>query len=196
MKPTEELMQEHNTILQMLTILERTCGMLDTGFEIDAHDLQKMLEFLKVFGDGCHHAKEEQGLFPALEQSGIPRDHGPIGIMLAEHDLGRKYFRGMSDALKESLAGNKPWHRSGVFSKNARAYAILLRAHIEKENKILFPMADVALTKERQTELSREFKRFELERIGPEKHEALHALLQDLKAAYLPKSDPIEPRAQ
>ena len=184
MKPTEELMQEHDAILEMLDILEQAVERLDAGREVRIDDLQQMLDFLKVFADGCHHAKEEKFLFPALEQAGISRDHGPIGVMLAEHDLGRKYIGGMADAIHMLRLDATHWQHAAAFSKNARAYANLLKAHIQKENRILFPMADMALPEERQQILLQEFTRIESN--SSTSHEAIRAVLQDLRTTYLP----------
>jgi hemerythrin-like domain-containing protein len=36
------------------------------------------LVFLKEFADRCHHGKEEDFLFPALEKAGIKKEGGPI----------------------------------------------------------------------------------------------------------------------
>jgi hemerythrin-like domain-containing protein len=57
--------------------------------------------------------------------------------------------------------------------------------HIEKENKVLFPMADVHLTLEVQQGLARDFEKLELEEIGAGKHEEFHQLLHELKGVYL-----------
>jgi hemerythrin-like domain-containing protein len=155
MTPTEELMQEHSAITSMLQILERRCSLLDAGKDVPATDIQKMMEFFKVFADGCHHAKEELHLFPALEQAGVPREHGPIGVMLGEHDLGRKYVRGMGEAFERYMVGEK--NQARMFSQNARSYINLLVAHIEKENQVLFPLADRVLSIRGQDDLSRAF---------------------------------------
>jgi len=57
--------------------------------------------------------------------------------------------------------------------------------HIEKEDNILFPMADMSLPEERQKNLSEEFESLERERIGIGKHEEFHRLLHNLKSFYL-----------
>jgi hemerythrin-like domain-containing protein len=105
-KPTEELMKEHSAIQLMLEILSEACTRLESGGKVVVTDLKKMLEFLKEFADGCHHAKEERHLFPALERAGIPRERGPIGVMLAEHNLGRSHIRRMSSAISGLAAGD------------------------------------------------------------------------------------------
>lgn len=89
MFPTEQLKDEHSGIKSMLDILAKVCDRLESGERVDQRHLDKILEFLNVFVDKSHHAKEEDILFPAMERAGIPREGGPIGVMFAEHRLGR-----------------------------------------------------------------------------------------------------------
>jgi len=73
MNYTEQLKEEHKGIILMLRVLEQMCDRLDAGEPVDLDHLERSVEFLKVFADTCHHAKEEELLFPAMEQAGIPR---------------------------------------------------------------------------------------------------------------------------
>lgn len=182
MKPTEELLEEHTAIRTMLGILESACQQIDAGQAPNPTDLGKMLEFLKVFADKCHHAKEEQYLFPAMEQAGVPKEQGPIGVMLAEHDLGRTFIGSMVKELDRYTSGEKAVLQK--FAREARGYAQLLDQHIEKENQILFPLADRILSKEVLEHLSTDFERMEVEVIGSGRHEEFHAWLRELKEAY------------
>jgi len=182
MKPTEELLQEHTAIRTMLGILESACQQIDTGRAPNPADLEKMLEFLKVFADKCHHAKEEQYLFPAMERAGMPKEQGPIGVMLAEHDLGRTHVRSMVKELERYKAGEKTALQK--FAREARGYAQLLDQHIEKENQILFPLAERILSGEDLEHLSTDFERMEIEVIGSGRHEMFHAWLRELKEVY------------
>ena len=182
MKPTEELGREHQAITVMLNVLENVCKRIESGVSVDQEDLSAMVNFLKVFADGCHHGKEEEYLFPALERAGIPRQNGPIGVMLAEHAMGRNFVKSMSNALGGGAAGQ--WTESAQFVQNARGYINLLTAHIQKENLVLFPMADQRLTPETQEELVKGFERVETEKVGAGVHEEFHALLGSLKQKY------------
>jgi hemerythrin-like domain-containing protein len=65
---------------------------------------------------------------------------------------------------------------------NGHGYIQLLRAHIAKENTILFPMADRVLTREDQTELAAAFDRFETQETGAGVHGASIARLKELEA--------------
>lgn len=186
MKPTEQLKEEHEAIKLMLRISEKVCEKLESGEEVDPEHLEQIVEFIKVFADKCHHGKEEDLLFTAMEEAGIPKKGGPIGVMLTEHDMGRGYVKGMSEAVAKYKGGDRKV--SSAIVGNARNYIALLTQHIDKEDNILYPMADMHLSEERQKELLEEFERVEREKIGVGKHEEFHELLNHLREVYLKDS--------
>ncbi|MEM2964829.1 MAG: hemerythrin domain-containing protein [Candidatus Bathyarchaeia archaeon] len=177
MRSTEQLKEEHKAIKLMLKILESICKRLENNQEIPKEHFEETLEFIKVFADKCHHGKEEDLLFPAMEKAGVPREGGPISVMLMEHNMGRDYVKGMSESVI-SRDFNK-------FMENARGYIKLLNQHIDKEDNILYVMADMHIQESEQEELLRRFEKLERERIGPGKHEELHKLLHRLEEVYL-----------
>jgi hemerythrin-like domain-containing protein len=183
MGPLEDLRAEHEGILLMLRILERVCARLVPGGRLDMTHLDKIMEFFVVFVDKCHHGKEEEFLFPALEETGVPREGGPIGVMLREHAAGRTYVSQMRQTLTGYKAGN-PGAGEG-FQQHARQYTELLRQHIDKENNVLFVMAESRLPRAKEKELGRAFEKLEKERIGEGRHEEFHALLDQLQREYL-----------
>ena len=183
MGPIDQLKEEHQGVLRMLDILESVCGRLEEGTEADLSNLDRILEFLKVFVDTCHHAKEEECLFPALEEAGIPREAGPIRVMLMEHAEGRERIREMTEALAALHGGDRSAARA--FAENARAYGELLRSHIRKEDDVLFPMAEDCLSEGKRKELAEEFEKVEEERVGHGRHEAFHAMMEELGSIYL-----------
>ncbi|MDP3888755.1 MAG: hemerythrin domain-containing protein [bacterium] len=177
MTATEQLKQEHEAILLMLQILEEISERLKNKKEVDLNDLKKILEFIRVFSDKCHHGKEEDLLFPALEKAGVPKDGGPIEMMLTEHDSGRAYIKGLSSALESKSIKE--------IIENIDNYVSLLREHIDKENNILYQIADMHLSQKEQENLLKEFEKLEEERIGHGKHEEFHKLLEGLEKLYL-----------
>jgi hemerythrin-like domain-containing protein len=183
MKATEQLRNEHEGIKLMMRILERLSGKLEAGGEVDPEHLEQIAEFFRVFADKCHHGKEEDILFPAMEASGIPSEGGPIGVMLLEHEKGRGYIVGMAEAVAKYKAGDKK--AAPVIASNARNYIALLTHHIEKENAVLFPMADAHVSAKQQDSMFEEFEKIEAEKIGVGKHEEFHRLLDKLSAIYL-----------
>ena len=182
MTPTEQLKEEHEAIKLTLRVIEKISQKIDAGEKIDAKHLDMILEF-KVFADKCHHGKEEDVLFPAMVAVGIPKEGGPVGVMLQEHDVGRGFVRGMSDGIERYKKGDRS--APGIFASNARGYAELLAQHIYKEDNILYPMADSHIPEKRQREMLEEFEKIEQERIGAGKHEQFHKNLDLLKSVYL-----------
>ncbi len=180
MKPTEVLMQEHRAIERLLAVLESACDDLEQGAPVPPQVFADALEFVRVFADQCHHGKEEETLFPLLESHDVPRDGGPLGTMLGEHDQGRAYVRAMGEALGRF---DQPGAKED-FIENARSYSELLHAHIAKEDDVLFPMADMLLSDQEQDALARQFERVEDERIGPREHARMEALLESLERGY------------
>ncbi len=158
MKPTDTLKEEHRVIERGLVALDRAVERLELGEEVPREILEKAVDFIRGFADGCHHQKEEDILFPYLEKKGLTRDQGPVAVMLAEHDVGREHVRGMSEAIEAGA------HQA--FVAHARAYLELLGDHIAKEDSVLFPMADQMMTTVESEELSGEFEHVEEELEG------------------------------
>ncbi len=183
MKPTAILIKEHDAIMVMLNILEMVRLRLDTGENVKSINLENIVEFFKVFADKCHHGKEEDLLFPALEEYGIPNEGGPIGVMLSEHVIGRDNVKGMGNSIDDYKEGKES--ASKDFVRYARNYIALLTEHIDKENNVLFKMADMHIPAERQQSLLLDFERAEEEKIGPGVHEKFHRLLEELSGVYL-----------
>lgn len=182
MKAIEELMAEHDAVLAALGILDRITQALVERRSGAQEDLEAILDFFTGFVDGCHHAKEEEHLFPELERRGVRRDGGPIGVMLSEHVLGRKSIAGMKEGLARLRSGEVG--AVDAIRRHQSAYGEMLSAHIGKENNVLFPMAERFIPAAVADGLADRFEEFELVKVGPGKHEAYHALLDSLASRY------------
>ncbi len=139
MELCESLKAEHDVILHVIDSIEREAAQVEAGGDVRHEFFADAIAFVREFADGVHHQKEEKILFPRMVEAGVPKEGGPIGVMLYEHDEGRAHIRAMNAALPQA-AGDGEARR--VLIREARGYVSLLRAHIEKENMILFPMAD------------------------------------------------------
>src|SRR4051812_11028397 len=158
MRAIQLLMDEHEIILHGLRVLEALADRAARGAEVPAKAVADAIEFLRQFADVHHHHKEEEILFPALEEAGLPRDGGPLGVMLHEHDQGRQLISRLREAAPDAASDVGSRER---FASAARAYVALLTAHIEKENYVLFPMADQALGVAEGRRVDEEFDAFE-----------------------------------
>jgi hemerythrin-like domain-containing protein len=180
---TETLRREHEAILSMLGAAEKAAERLGNGDEVPPGILNGILEFFQMFADRCHHGKEEDLLFPLLEKKGLPRQGGPIGVMLHEHTIGRGLIREMAAAGKALESGDSS---AGVlWARAALQYSGLLSAHIQKENDILFVMAERLLTDAEQAQLSEAFEAVENDKMGPGTHERLHAKMTEIQGELL-----------
>lgn len=173
MKPTETLRHEHQIILLVLTGAETEAR---RGADLDLGKAAQMADFFRNFADKCHHAKEEGYLFPTLVQRGMPQDEGPIAVMLSEHNQGRAHVRAIFEELEKAAPDRM------AVADHLEAFVDLLRAHIGKEDNVLFPMADQLLTEQDQVRLEAEFERVETEEIGEGVHERYHELAHELAA--------------
>lgn len=175
---SQDLRNEHEGILFGLQLLEEMAGRLKDAQTVEVEDLEEMVSFLKLFADKCHHGKEEGLYFPSLEKAGIPREGGPIGVMLNEHIAGRALIARMVAALADKFSPSD-------FADAASQYIELLRAHIEKENQVLFVMGDQRLPADEQARLIEAFEKFEVEVMGEGTHHRLHQMLERFEHKYL-----------
>ena len=184
MQPIKDLKMEHDAVQMTLRILDKICQRIEKSGEImDLQHLDQLLEFFKVFVDKCHHGKEEELLFPALENVGVSREGGPIAVMLHEHQQGRDHVQAMKAALSQYKKGDRK--AAAEFVKSARGYINLLDQHIYKENGVLFPLAEKHLSRQEQEKLWAGFEMIETRKIGVGKHDQFHKMLDELESIYL-----------
>ncbi|MCL4370679.1 MAG: hemerythrin domain-containing protein [Chloroflexi bacterium] len=175
--PTEILMHEHRVIEKAIEVMREMVGILQSGKELPPMLLEETVDFIRNFADACHHAKEEGVLFMAMEARGLPRQGGPTGVMLLEHEQGRAFVRGLAEAVSRYKAGDASAKQTII--ENATGYADLLTQHIQKEDTVLYPMADRILGPAEHHELIKRFEAVEAERPGA--HEKYHALVHELE---------------
>jgi len=143
---TQVMVDEHKLILRMIALVEKNTERLEQGkfrnwqFYLDAVD------FIRNYADRFHHAKEEDVLFIELIENGMPEKQSPIEAMHLEHDQGRAHVRAIEEAAQKALDGETG--QTKIIAENARGYAALLRGHIEKEDDILYPLAERVLPEE------------------------------------------------
>jgi len=178
MKAIELLMNEHRVIERALTLLELATMRIKREEKVSINALNTLLKFFREYADRCHHGKEENSLFPLLEAKGIPREGGPIEVMLYEHQLGRGYIKAMIESL-ESL--DKNIEAKAKFINNALSYITMLRDHIYKEDNILFRIAEEVINESDNIKLLREFEDIEVNRLGPMIHEQLIKSLDSIE---------------
>jgi len=152
MKCTALLMDDHKIILRCLNILEQMATNVANAKLVDPDDLKTMLRFLRVFADDHHQAREESALFPEIMRTAQAND-AAVRQMLFEHDQERSIVEALEDSLYTK--------QGPEFVYFANRLTALIRNHIYKEDHILFPIVDRALSAEQDENVAAELDKFQ-----------------------------------
>jgi hemerythrin-like domain-containing protein len=138
---TASLRRDHDLIEKVIKAMESTIQLLNDGKQIPESILLPVIDFSKNFTDVCHHSKEENSLFPALEQAGMPRNMGPIAMMLMDHERSREIGKEMESSAKDYISSGN----STKLISDMQQYVEHITEHLWKENNRLFMMAEARL---------------------------------------------------
>jgi hemerythrin-like domain-containing protein len=178
MKPTEVLIEEHRVINQVLMALEKAASRLSRGEAVYLRFFNGTSALIHGFTDSYHHKKEEKVLLPALVAAGLPRDSGPVAVMLAEHEEGRQLAHRLRLVTERFQSGEIAARDQVVLS--ALAYVSLVRRHIQKEETVLFPLVEKVLPADQQSQIIEAFERFDREENGIELREKYYGMADRL----------------
>jgi len=134
--PLARFEAEHREALGELDLLEEVVDALDAGESLDQHAMkaQVVLSFLEGTLQRHnqtlqrHNHCEEQALFPLIE------GQAPTAAFADDHTR----LRALEEELEEAL---DPPEDCVAVVKTCRQIIDILRDHIEREDKVLFPMA-------------------------------------------------------
>jgi hemerythrin-like domain-containing protein len=151
MRCVDLLLQDHRIILRALDVLDQMAGRVQNGRTVEKEDVVAIVRFLRVFADTHHQTKEESAFFPELMRTSAA-NNGPLRQMVFEHDQERSLVEGLEEALYTK--------KGAEFVHFANRLASLLRAHIDKEDKVLFKIAETSLSAEQDESISTELNKF------------------------------------
>lgn len=143
---TQVMIDEHQLILRMIALVEQNTALMEQGRFRNWQFFLDAVDFIRNYADRFHHAKEEDVLFIELINNGMPEKQSPIEAMHMEHDQGRAFVRALEEAALKALDGEPG--QIPIIAENAKGYAELLRGHIDKEDSILYPLAERVLPEE------------------------------------------------
>ena len=154
-KATEALEREHQVIQKAVAVMARMVDQLELKHSIEADLLRDLVQFMRVFGDQCHHGKEESYLFPLLEKRGVPATGCPLSALKGEHVKGRQLMADLASAAATYIADEESGRLSLI--QVLQSLITLYPAHIWKEDYLLFPMATKVLSGEDDELLLQQF---------------------------------------
>lgn len=144
MKSVDLMLEEHRLIERMLNVLEACAGRMERGHALESGTLDSILEFLRVYADAGHHAKEEDVFFPALAAQGFEPEASAVNALQAQHEGGRGLLRELREAMTGVRRGNAASRQA--FAATAMEYVALLREHIRLEDHYFPDYASTWLT--------------------------------------------------
>jgi len=104
-----------------------------------------------------HMQKEEGVLFPALE-SFLPSDLGPLAVLRGEHEDVRELYRRVQAAGESRIRGVTDTDLLAKLQHYGAGMTRVLRDHMYKEDRVLFPMVTRFLTTARDAELLKQME--------------------------------------
>jgi len=156
LSPTQILRAEHRQIEEQLNVLTAALRQLgDRGAHVDVLD---RIESVARYIDGemaLHHRKEEDCLFPFLEEF-LASENLRLDARIADHED----LNIMSSKFKEALNECRelePGRRATFAAQMLKGYGLyivhLVREHLLKEDQILFLVAEEYLTPEQEAQI-------------------------------------------
>jgi hemerythrin-like domain-containing protein len=117
-------------------------------------------------------------------ERGFPRERGPLAVMYAEHRAGRERVSALAQVAQGSgpLGGGE----MGSVAETATGFVTLLRGHILKEDRILYPMALGRLTGPELDQMEGQFEAFERSMRVDGRYDQLSRLADALLDAFPP----------
>lgn len=140
LKPLDVLREDHKVVLKKLDVMDGAIRNLDSN----PASLQALKDLIPFFTGEVvvHFAKEEEAVFPEIEKF-IPREGGPTGMMLIEHEDLNNAKANFIKGVEGLTANANSQDAKKLITDNGGHFVSLLRDHIYKEDNILFMMAEM-----------------------------------------------------
>lgn len=138
----EILVAEHRVIRRVLALLMDIADEAVDGADVDADVLRDGIDFLRQFADARHHGKEEDILFAEARSLDVAAG-GLIEEMMAEHVDARGRVSALEFAVQDYADGHGD--AAAALADAVADVDLLYQEHIEKEDRLLFPMLQEVL---------------------------------------------------
>jgi len=142
--------EEHQNLWRVAVTLDLVADEMDAGEPVDPAFFHSVFDYIEHFMDACHHAKEDEYLFPALRRRS-PEAAAVLDRLQIEHRNGPEILR----SLRRQLAA--PASAPGELAGNLRIFAESLKSHIRTEEKDAMPLAREVLLPEDWAVIDRAF---------------------------------------
>jgi hemerythrin-like domain-containing protein len=186
MKPTDNLITEHKEICELLNIMSVIAENIKSKDVFYPNDVDEIIDSMIILLDKSHHGKEEDVFYPELILSGILKEKAPLSINNNEHMLAKRYLNEISSCVVNCKIGID---FSGELLADSLANCVdVIHNHIQREEEIVFPLANEAFSIEKQNEIYKKFEDIEQKNIRHNFNDHLNKLVNNLNNKYLVKA--------
>lgn len=178
MDPIKQLRREHRLIEKAANVVTNLRDQLLSGKELRPNKFWRILDFWSTYADILHHGKEEQLLFPLIEE----RENSTvitttIDRLVAEHTQMLGYIADMRQAARPLFAGKAAARKRVIGS--LEAYIGIIVPHVKLEDQDLFSKISRLLSSQEMAQLTKEFESMDA-RIVPKVHQFFEELIDNL----------------
>ena len=173
MMPVGFLMKEHRLIERMIKLIRLMLQDIDKGKRFDPPFIDVAADFMRTYADRCHHGKEEDILFSALEKKKMSEEHRRImDRLIEEHKLSRSTLKKLVQAKDKYVCGDKGALKE--VSAHLKTIVELYPQHIENEDKHFFIPCMTYFAPEEKSKMIGQMREFDMKMI----HEKYASVLE------------------
>jgi hemerythrin-like domain-containing protein len=140
----EVLREEHRNIEKLLGVLEQELGVFDRRERPDYETLQAIVDYFEEYPARCHHPKED--MIVDLLKARNPASAGSLEDIELDHQQEGARLRRLAHTLENVRTGGEMPRQS--VDEVVCEFIAHERRHIDYEERVLFPAAIAALTRE------------------------------------------------
>ena len=171
MLPIAPLMIEHRLIERMIAVISKETERLAGGGEPDPAFIDEAADFIRTYADRCHHGKEEDILFRALDKKELSSfDRLIMEELVEDHRRGRENVARLTASKDRYIKGDK--EEVALILEELRFFVDFYPKHIEREDRHFFMPSMAYLSPEEKDAMldeERAFDRDLIHRIYKEK---------------------------
>jgi hemerythrin-like domain-containing protein len=165
------LMIEHRLIERMLSVIKDVLTEIESKHAVDPVFVDVAVDFIRVYADQTHHGKEEDILFRELKKKPLNLPDSQImKELIEEHVFGRQTTKAVVEANTRYRNGDETALADIVVG--FKTLTEFYPRHIEKEDKIFFPLSRAYFTDDEDQAILAEFGEFDRNMIH-EKYKSL-----------------------
>ena len=137
MLPIGPLMIEHRLIERMIQVIKTQLDRIQAEGKADPRLIEMIIHFIRSYADRCHHGKEEEILFRALDRKAMSPEHRrTMDELIEDHILGRHIAISLLDYNQRYQKGDG----AALFdiADALRSLVEFYPKHIQKEDRNFF----------------------------------------------------------